>query len=150
MKIVCIKMRYSTEPRIYVKGYGFLSFAKNIGKILSNKYGQKLLDSAKKSTTDTIQTVSKRVIQKTAEATGDLICNKIADKITSVWMKKSTTELRSKEWHNNDDEIKEDVEIDTPKKRYISPEERQQIIHELRLVPRKYVWLTLKKTTNYS
>ena len=47
-------MRYSTEPRdrIYVKGYGFLSFAKNMGKSLSNKYGQKLLDSAKKSTTD--------------------------------------------------------------------------------------------------
>ena len=41
-------MRYSIEPkgRIYVKGYGFLSFAKNIGKNLSNKYGQKLLDSA--------------------------------------------------------------------------------------------------------
>ena len=54
MKIVCIKMRYSIEPRdrIYVKGYGFLSFAKNMGKSLSNKYGQKLLDSAKKSTTD--------------------------------------------------------------------------------------------------
>ena len=42
-------MRYSIEPRdrIYVKGYGFLSFAKNMGKCLSNKYGQKLLDSAK-------------------------------------------------------------------------------------------------------
>ena len=42
-------MRYSIEPRdrIYVKGYGFLSFAKNMGKSLSNKYGQKLLDSAK-------------------------------------------------------------------------------------------------------
>ena len=40
-----IKMRYSIEPRIYVKGYGFLSFAKNMGKNLSNKYGQKLLDN---------------------------------------------------------------------------------------------------------
>ena len=42
MKI--IKMRYSIElrDRIYVKGYGFLSFAKNIGKNLSNKYGRKL------------------------------------------------------------------------------------------------------------
>ena len=47
-------MRYSIEPRdrIYVKGYGFLSFAKNMGKSLSNKYGRKLLDSATKSTTD--------------------------------------------------------------------------------------------------
>ena len=39
--------------------YGFLSFAKNMGKSLSNKYGQKLLDSAKKSTTDAIKTASK-------------------------------------------------------------------------------------------
>ena len=74
-------MRYSIKPRdrIYVKGYRFLSFAKNMGKSLSNKYGQKLLNSAKKSTTDAIKTASKRVIQKTAEATGDLIGNKIAD-----------------------------------------------------------------------
>ena len=130
-------MRYLTEPRdtIYVKGYGFLSFAKNMGKSLSNKYGQKLLDSAKKSTTDAIKTASKRAIQKTAEATVDLIGNKIADKITSVSKKKFTTELHLKELHNND-ETEEDVEIATPKKRYISPEERKQIIEELRLVPK--------------
>ena len=130
-------MRYSIEPidRIYVKGYGFLSFAKNMGKSLSNKYGQKLLDSAKKSTTDAIKTASKRSIQKTAEATGDLTGNKIADKITSISKKKSTTKLPSKELLNDE---REDVEIDTPKKRYISPEERKQIIDELRLVPKKY------------
>ena len=86
-------MRYSIEPRdrIYVKGYGFLSFAKNMGKSLSNKYGQKLLDSAKESTTDAI-----KAIQKTAETTGDLIGNKIADKITSV-SKKSPKELQNDE-----------------------------------------------------
>ena len=67
-----------------MKGYGFLSFAKNIGKDLSNKYSQKIIDTAKKSTTDAINTASKRAIQKTAEATGDLIGNKIADKITSI------------------------------------------------------------------
>ena len=57
-------MRYSIElrDRIYVKGYGFLSFAKNISKILINKYGQKLLDSAKTSTTNAIKTASKRAI----------------------------------------------------------------------------------------
>ena len=79
-------MRYSIEPRdrIYVKGYGFLSFAKNVGKRLSNKYGQKLLDSAKKSTADGIKTASKRAIQKIEEASGNLIGNKIADKRTSV------------------------------------------------------------------
>ena len=94
---------------------------------------QKLLDSAKKSTTDAIKTTSKKATQKTAETTGDLIGNKIADKITSVSKKKSAKEL-----HNND-ETEEDVEIATAKKRYISPAERQQIIDELRLVPKKYV-----------
>ena len=91
-------MRYSIERRgrIYVKGYGFLSFAKNKGKRLINKYSQKLLDSAKKSTTDAIKTASKRAIQKTAEATGDFFSNKIADKITSV-SKNPAMELHSKE-----------------------------------------------------
>ena len=126
-------MRYSIElrDRIYVKEYRFLSFAKNMGKSLSNKYSQKLFDTAKKSTTDAIKTASKRAIQKTAEATGDLIGNKIADKITSI-SKKPVKEL------SNNDETEEDVEITTHKKRYISPEERQQIINELRLVPKKY------------
>ena len=78
----------------YVKGYRLLLFAKNMGKNLSNKYGQKFLDSAKKSTTDVIKTVSKRSIQKTAQATGDLIGNEIADKITSV-SKKSPKELQN-------------------------------------------------------
>ena len=55
-----------------------------MGKDLSNKYGQKRLDSAEKSTTDAIKNASKRATQKTAEATADLIGNKIADKITSV------------------------------------------------------------------
>ena len=79
-------MRYSIEPRdrIHVKGYGFLSFVKNMRKSLSNKYDQKLFDRAKTSTTDAIKTESKGAIQKTAEATGDVIGNKIADKIMSV------------------------------------------------------------------
>ena len=79
-------MHYSIEPRErrYVKGYGFLSFAKNIGRNLSSKYGQKLVDTAKKSATDTLKTASKRAIQKTAEATGDLVGKKIADKITII------------------------------------------------------------------
>ena len=66
-----------------------MSFAKNMGKNLSNKYGQELLDSAKKYKTDVIKTASKRAIQKTAEATGDLIGNKIANKITNVSKKPS-------------------------------------------------------------
>ena len=63
-----------------------------MGKSLSNKYGQKRVGSAKKSTTDAIKAASERAIEKIAEATGDFIGNKIADKITSV-SKKSTKEL---------------------------------------------------------
>ena len=79
-------MRYSIEPRdrTYVKRYGFLSFAKNIGKNLSNKNSQEIIFTAKKNTTDAIKTASKRAIQKAAEATGDLIGNKIAEKITNI------------------------------------------------------------------
>ena len=107
-----IKMRYSIEPRdrISVKGYGFSSFAKNIGKKLNNKMQQKLL--------------LKEEFKKTAEATGDLIGNKTVDKITSI-SKKSNKEL------SNNDEKEEDMEITTHKKRYITPEERQRIIDEL-------------------
>ena len=56
------------KDRTYVKGYGFLSFAKNMDKKLSNKYRQKLLDSVKKSTTDAIKTSSKRGIQKSRKS----------------------------------------------------------------------------------
>ena len=121
-------MRYSLEPRdwVYVKGYGFISFARS----MSNRYWKELLDTAKKSATDAIKIASKRTIQKTAEATGDLIGNKTADKITSISKKPSNIS-------NNDD-----VELTTHKKRHISPEERQQIINELRLIPKKdeYFW----------
>ena len=59
-------MRYSVEPRdrIYVKGYGFLSCAKNMGKTLNSKYGQKLLDSAKESTTDAMKLLQKERFKK--------------------------------------------------------------------------------------
>ena len=109
---VIIKMRYSTEARFrkYVKGYGFLSFAKNVG----NKYGKKLIDTATKTGIDAAKTASKRVVQKTAGATGDLIGNKIADKITSLGKPKEK------------DKTKETEEI------YIPPEKRQ-IIDDLRL-----------------
>ena len=114
-------MRYSLEPknRIYVKGYGFMSFARS----MSNKYGKKLVDTAENSATDAIKTASKKAIQKTAEAIGDLVGNKSADKITSI-SKKSAEKLPT---------IDEDVEL-TTHKRYISREERQQIIDELRLI----------------
>ena len=77
-------MRYSTELkyRKYVKGFGFLSFARKF----CDTYRKKLMDTATKTGIDT---ASKRVVQKIAEATGDLIGNKIADKITSLGKTKS-------------------------------------------------------------
>ena len=73
------KMRYSTQPkyRKYVNRYDFLSFARKFG----DKYGKKLMDTATKIGIDAAKTASKRVVQKTAKARGDLIGNKIADKI---------------------------------------------------------------------
>ena len=125
-------MCYSIElrKRRHVKGYGFLSFAKNIGthagkvgKNVSNKYSKKLVDTAKISATDAIKTASKRAIEKTAEAAGDLVGNKIADKITSTSKKSCIEEIQSNEVNN-----------EISKERYISPKERQQIIDELRLI----------------
>ena len=80
-------MRYSTEARFrkYVEGYSFLSFARKFG----DKYGKKLMDTATKTGMDVPKTASKRVVLKTAEATSDLIRNKIADKITSLSKTKS-------------------------------------------------------------
>ena len=68
---------------------------------------KKLIDTPKKSATYAINTASKRAIQKTAEATSDLVGNKIADKITSV-SKKSTKKLPT---------IDEDAELTIPKKK---------------------------------
>ena len=124
-------MHYSIEhrERRYVKGYGFLSFARNIGtyatkvaKNLHNKYDQKLVDTAKKSATNAFKIASKRAIQNTAEATGDLVGNTIANKITSISKKPAS------EPHSNA------ASSQIPKERYIYPQERQKIIDELRLI----------------
>ena len=108
-----------------------MSSAKNIGKSLSNKYDQKLLDSAKKSTTGAIKTASKRAIQETAETAADLIGKKIADKMISS---SNSKESCFKELPNDEIETDTVSPKDTPKKRYIASEERQRIIGELRLV----------------
>ena len=118
---------YSVQSRdqIFVKGYGFLSFArkygKNISKSLSSKYSHKLLDHAKQCATDALKSVSKRAIQEIAEATGDLIGNKIADKIVRA----SKTSPQNNLVNNKEEILRE---------KYISPEERQIYIDELRLI----------------
>ena len=92
-------MRDLIEPRdrIYVKVYGFLCFAKNMGKNLGNKCSLRLLDKAKKSKADAIKTTSIRAVQKTAVVAGELIGNKMAGKITSV--SKPPKKLHSKKLH---------------------------------------------------
>ena len=106
-------MRYSTQPKIrkYVKGYGSLSFAREF----EDKYGKKLMDTATKTGIDAAKTVSKKLVQKIAEATGNSIRNNIADQITSLGKTKS----KKKEKEEERQEI------------YISPEKRQQIIDDL-------------------
>ena len=70
-------MRYSIEPRErrFVKGYGFMSFARNF----NDKYSKSLTDASKTFA----KTAGKKILKETAKATGDLIGNKIADKITA-------------------------------------------------------------------
>ena len=85
-------MCYSVQPRVSIFVKEFLSFGKymsrNIGKNISmnlrDKYSQNLLDHAKQSAADSFKITSKRVIQKTTEAIGNLIGNKIADRIQRV------------------------------------------------------------------
>ena len=83
---------------------------------MSNKYSQKLLDSAKNSTTDAIKTASKRAVQKTADATADVIGNKIADKTISIskFPKEFHSQNASKELHSKIDEN----EVEIPKNIY--------------------------------
>ena len=128
-------MCYLVQPKdgIFVKGYRYLSFTKNLDKNicknrsdnLSSKYSQKLLDHPEKSATIALKTTSKRVIQKEAEATGDLIGNKIAERITKV--SKNSQQINSETVINEHDQ-------EIPKERYISPAGRQKIIDDLRLL----------------
>ena len=108
-------MLYSIEPRDrrYVKGYGFVSFARNF----SDKYSKSLMDKGIDVSKTFAKTAGKKVLKETAKANGDLICNKIADKITCASKKSQSDEF------NNE----------IPKERYISPNKRQRIIDELKL-----------------
>ena len=134
-------MRYSVQPRdrIFLKDCDFLYFAKNMGKNisknisknLSSKYvlgmltmRQKLLDDAKQPASGRIKNSPKRVIQKSLEATGDLIGNKTADKITKV--------SKYSQQHNSE-KARSDHYIEIPTERYVSPEETEKNIDKLRL-----------------
>ena len=118
---------------MFAKGYGFLSFARNISKNigknvikhLSGKYSQKRLDHAKEYARDVFKTASKRAIRKKAEATGEFIGSKITNKITKI-----SKTLQQ----NNPETVTNEHDKEIPNERYISPEERQKIIYDLRLI----------------
>ena len=107
-------MRYSLEPRYkrYVQGQGFMSFARNIGNKYGKKtfdksidvgksYGRKILDNSLSADKDFAKIAGKKVLTKSAEATGNLIGNKIANRIT-----KSSRNKEQKE----DDRIMEETQ----------------------------------------
>ena len=123
-------MRYSLEPRYrrYVQGQRFMSFASlyvlfdksiDVGKSMEKKYGKKILDNSLSVGKDFAKMAGKKVLTKSAEATGDLIGNKIADRIT-----KSTRNKEQKE----DDRIMEET-----RELIIPPEKRGEIIKDLKL-----------------
>ena len=91
-----------------------------VSENVSSKCSQKLLDYNNQSATDTFKTVSKRAIEKTAEATDDLIGNKI-------------TKVTRSSPQNNSEVVTNEHDKELPKGRYISPEKRQKIIDELTL-----------------
>ena len=88
---------------------------KTATKVGTSKYGKKIVDTTKKQGSEFAKTAGKRIVQKSAEAAGDLIGNKIADKIISLG------KLVNKEKETNEEEM------------IIPPEKRQQIINDLRL-----------------
>ena len=91
----------------------------DVGKSMKNKYGKKILDNSLSADKDFAKIAVKKVLTKSAEATDDLIGNKIADRIT-----KSD---RNKEQKENDRIMEERQEIIIP------PDKREQIIGDLKL-----------------
>ena len=79
----------------------------------------------KQSATDALKTVSKRPIQQRAETTGDLIGKKITEKIT---------EISKTLQQNNSETITNEHDKEISKERYISPEDGQKVIDDLRLI----------------
>ena len=129
-------MRYSLEPhyRRYVQGQGYMSFARNIGskygkkifdknldvgKSMKKNMVKKILDNSLSAGKDFAKIAGKKVLTKSAEATGALVGNKTADKITK--------NARNKEQKEDDTTMEETQEIIIP------PEKREQIIRDLKL-----------------
>ena len=94
-------------------------------KVGTSKYSKKIIDTTKQQGSEFAKIAGKKIVQRSAEATGDLIGNKIADKVTLVGKSK-----------NKENETNEEEEIIIPS------EKRQQVINDLRLykngIPKDY------------
>ena len=101
------------------------NIGKSISKSLSDKQSQKRLKNDKQPATDPLKTTSKEVIQKTAEAPGDFIGNKFANRITKV--SRSSPQ-------NNSETFKNEHDKEVPKGRPVSPEKIQKNIDDQRLI----------------
>ena len=99
--------------------YGKKTFDKSLDDKLENKFGKKILDNSLSAGKDFAKIAGKKVLTKSAEATDDLIGNKIADRIT-----KSARNKAQKE----DDRIMEETQ-----EIIIPPEKRDQIVKDLKL-----------------
>ena len=131
--------QYSLQPRdqIFVKGYRFLSFARNMGKnvdkniskIWSRKYGQKRLNHAKQSASIALKTAFKRAIQKTAEGIGDLTWNKL---------------IKLQESQKLCHEIIQKHEEEILREWFVPSELRHNIIDDLRLKKEDCLWSRIK------
>ena len=101
------------------------NIGKNVSKSVSSKYSQTLFDNAKLFTTDAFKKVSKRVVWKTAEASGGLTGNETGDKIAKV--------LRTLSMNNSEVVTNEHFK-GMSKERYISPEGKRKTADVLRLI----------------
>ena len=106
------------------------NIGKNTIKNLSDKYRQKRSNYAKQSATDLFKAASRRTIVKTEETPGDLIGNKIANKITKA--SRTLPQNNSETVKNEDEDTGRGRKI--PRERYISPENKQKINDNLRLI----------------
>ena len=97
------------------------NIGKNICKKLISKCGQKRLDHAKQSATDATESSSKRIIQKTAETTGDLTGNRIVKAVAKPYDAKITKVSKNSQ-QNNLEIVPNENDKERPKERCMSPE----------------------------
>ena len=120
--------RFATDPRRrrYIQGYGFLSFARNLA---SSKAARKVKNIALNQGKNAVVKAGKRALNKGAQATGDLVGQKVADSISKIGSK-------SKIPVNPTPPVPEVKSVDNmvTQVRNMTPQQRAQILNELSLL----------------